>query len=87
MTNPDMPYAANPAAIGNVGLILTAHFMAFLLKNGRLSEAEVAEIFRDTRKRYTSIPVGQVPQDDWEKQTTAILASIHGDVLHFAGKA
>jgi hypothetical protein len=85
MSDSDFPRAADPAAVGNVALMLTTHLMAFLLKHGRLNQQEVAEIFRDTRMRYTTLPVTQIPEDGWGQQTTAILALAHNDVLRFGG--
>jgi hypothetical protein len=77
------PRPASPAAIGNVGLMLTTHFMALLLKKGLLSVDDIAAIIRETRTRCTSTPEGQDPSDDWERQTTATLSLIREDVLLF----
>lgn len=83
MPHQDSPYFADPAAVGNVGLLLCAHLMAHLLRKKLLTIQDVGAIFQETRVRYTTLPQAQVPGDDWEKQTTAILSLIHNDVLQF----
>lgn len=83
MPHQDSEYFADPAAVGNVGLMLCAHLMAHLLRKKVLNFQDVAEIFQETRMRYTTLPATQSPADDWGKQTTAILSLIHGDVLQF----
>jgi hypothetical protein len=80
----DDPYRADPAAVANVAAMLLTHLISDLLKRGTLTHPQVAAIFRDTRKRYTTRQAGQFQEEEWDRQTTAILSHIHSDVLHFA---
>ena len=82
----EMPQPANPTAVTNVGLMPTAHLMAVLLREGRLTVADVEEIFREARTRYTNTPAGQAPTDDWARQTSALLALVYGDVVKYGAK-
>jgi hypothetical protein len=82
----DMPERADPHAVGNVGAMLVTHLMVHLMRKGVLGPQDVRAIFQETRGRYTSIPVGPIPADDWDKQTNAILTLLEGDVSNFASQ-
>ena len=78
---------ANPEALANVAALLVTHLMAHLLKTQKLTHEDVSATFLDTRKRYTSTPVGQEPKDDRARQVVDILANLNGDVGFFAQQA
>lgn len=82
----DAPHSANPHIVGNVGAMLATHLMAFLLRKGSLTVEDVAEIFQETRERYTSIQVPPDQTGEWGREANAILTLLEGDVVQFASQ-
>jgi hypothetical protein len=71
----------HPAAIASANLTLTAQLLAFLVRRGRLTKAEVAEVFGAALAAHKH--AGQAPggSSDWESQVAAILQLAQNDVV------
>ena len=71
------------AAIASANLTLTTQLLAFLVRRGRLTKAEVAEIFGAAIATYkhTGQPASG-SSGDWETQIAAILHLAQNDVVH-----
>lgn len=70
-----------PQAMAGASLAVTAQLLAFLVRRGRLSKAEVAEIFGATRASFKMGGQVSAPTDDWEAQASAVLQLIQNDVI------
>ncbi len=78
-----MDFYINPAAAANVAVVLFSHLCAFMLRHGRMTQAEVAEIFRTAQSAYNR-QVGTPPLENWGVQTFAILQMAQGDAYYWA---
>ncbi len=67
-----------PEAMAGAGLGLIAQLLAFLVRRGRLSKAEAAEVFGAAKAAQKL--GGHEPQD-WEAQTAAVLQLVQNDVI------
>lgn len=73
----------HPAAIASANLTLTTQLLAFLVRRGRLTKAEVAEVFGAAIAAYKhSGQAATVASGDWEIQIAAILHLAQNDVVH-----
>ena len=70
-----------PAAIASANLTLTTQILAFLVRRGRLTKAEVAEIFGAAIAAYKHTGQPGSP-GDWETQIAAVLHLAQNDIVH-----
>jgi hypothetical protein len=72
---------ASAAAAASASLGLTAQLLAFLIRRGRLTKAEAAEIVGAARAAYkmAAPPVG--PGDAWQAEADALLQAVQNDVI------
>jgi hypothetical protein len=72
----------HPAAIASANLTLTTQLLAFLVRRGRLTKSEVAEVFGAAIAAYKH--TGQTPgtAGDWDAEIAAILHLAQNDVVH-----
>jgi hypothetical protein len=71
------------AAIASANLTLTTQILAFLVRRGRLTKAEAAEIFGAAiASSKHAGQAGTSPSSDWETQIAAILHLAQNDVVH-----
>ena len=70
-----------PEAMASASLTLTGQLLAFLTRRGRLSKAEVAEIFGAAKAAHKMGGQVDQPSPDWEAQTSAVLQLIQNDVI------
>ncbi len=68
-------------AMASASLTLTGQLLAFLIRRGRLSKAEVAEIFGAAKAAHKMGGQTEQPLPDWEAQTAAVLQLIQNDVI------
>jgi len=73
----------HPAAIASANLTLTTQLLAFLVRRGRLTKAEVAEVFGAAiaAQKHTSQAAAGA-SGDWETEIAAILHLAQNDVVH-----
>ncbi len=71
-----------PAAIASANLTLTTQLLAFLVRRGRMTKAEVAEIFGAAIAAYKHAGQGTAgAAPDWEAQVASILHLAQNDVV------
>lgn len=73
----------HPASIASANLTLTSQLLAFLVRRGRLTKAEVAEVFGAAIAAYKH--TGQAAAgaaSDLDSQIAAILHIAQNDVVH-----
>ncbi len=76
----DVPSSPNPAAVGNVALILTTSLIGFLLKQQQLEPCEVHQIFEAAQNVYRN-SIGAPPFPEWKKHCEANLNLQESDAL------
>ena len=74
---------AGPAAVGAASLALIAQLLAFLVRHGRLTKAEVAEIVGAARAgaKMTGQPTQTAAGEDWQAEADALLRAVQNDVI------
>jgi hypothetical protein len=70
-----------PAAIASANLMLTTQLLAFLVRRGRMTKAEVAEIFGAAIAAYKHAGQAAGTAPDWEAQVASILHLAQNDVV------
>jgi hypothetical protein len=71
-----------PVAIASANLTLTTQLLAFLVRRGRLTKAEVVEVFGAAIAAYKHAGQGVTGSpSDWEAQVAAILHLAQNDVV------
>ena len=75
---------ASAAAAASASLSLTAQLLGFLIRKGRLTKAEAAEIVGAARaacKMAAQTGTGSAAGDDWQAQADALLNAVQNDVI------
>jgi hypothetical protein len=73
---------ADAAAVGAASLGLSTQLLAFLIRHGRLTKGEAAEIVSAARASYKMAgTAGQPSTDDWQAQADALLRAVQNDVI------
>jgi hypothetical protein len=72
----------HPASIASANLTLTTQLLAFLVRRGRLTKAEVAEVFGAAIAAYKHSGQGATGSGDLDTQIAAILHVAQNDVVH-----
>jgi hypothetical protein len=73
---------ASAGAAASVALGLSTQLLSFLIRHGRLTKAEAAEIVGAARAAYKmSSQPSQPGSDDWQAQADALLRTIQNDVI------
>ena len=73
---------AGAAAVAAASLGLSTQLLAFLIRHGRLTKAEAAEIVSAARAAYKMTgQTGQPSGDDWQAQADALLRAVQNDVI------
>jgi hypothetical protein len=72
---------ASAAAAASASLGLTAQLLAFLIRRGRLTKAEAAEIVGAARAAYKMAAPAAGPGDAWQAEADALLQAVQNDVI------
>jgi len=71
----------DPAALASANLALTGQLLAFLVRRGRLTKAEAAEIIGAAVAAGKHGGIAAAPGDDRDAQSAAILQLLQNDVI------
>jgi len=78
-----LPSDIDPRTTASASLILFAHTMGVLVKQKRITTAELDEIFAKAMKPYTS-PLMPPPTEEWQRRIPNVLMAVRNNALQSA---
>lgn len=72
---------ASAAAAASASLGLTTQLLGFLIRHGRLTKAEAAEIVGAARAAYKMAAQPAPGAEDWQSEADALLRAVQNEVI------